>query len=227
MKKAILILFIFLSCYFIYNATTDNKLYYLNIGDGLAVGINNNQVISAGYGQRIKDRLILDDKLEGYNSSFTSSDYRITDINRAIIFHEKVYVNGDEFTINELLKKADIVTISVGMNELYYKLLMNNDNIYGYINDMLDDMRELLSNVKRFNDGEVFVLGYYNVTNSDYDVFTYLNYNLEKIVKDDKFIFIDLDKIFVNKDDFFKNNDVFYPNNDGYEKIFKIIVDKI
>lgn len=227
MKKAILILFIFLSCYFIYNATIDDKLFYLNIGDGLAVGINNNQVISAGYGDRIKDKLRSDNKFDGYNNSFTNKDYRITDVNRAIMFHDKAYVNGDEFTINELLKKADIVTISVGMNELYYKLLMNNDNIYGYIDDMLDDMKVLLSNIKKYNRGKIFVLGYYNVTNSNYDVFTYLNYNLEKIVNDDKFIFIDLDKIFRNREDFFKNNDVFYPNNAGYEKIFQIIVDKI
>ena len=220
MKKAILILFIFLSCYFVYYFTCDNKLFYLNIGDGLAMGLNNNNIQSEGYAGRLKNYLINEEKLDGYNNSFVNKDYRITDINNMIKCHDKVLVNNDEFTINELLKKADIITISVGMNELYYKLFLNNDNIYEYIDNMISDMNDLLVNINKYNKNKVFVLGYYNITNSNYDVFTYLNYNIKKLVEDYNYIYVNIDNLF-------KNNDNIYPNNDGYEKIFQIIVDKI
>lgn len=227
MKKVILILLIFFSCYFIYNFTNDDRLFYLNIGDGLSMGINSNNARSEGYASRIKNYLDKEDKLDGYNDSFVSKDNRITDVLRSIKYHEDVLINDDNVTINELLKKADIVTISLGMNELYYKLLLNNDNMYGYVDDMLKDMDDLLKEIDRFNHKKVFVLGYYNFTGSNYDIFTYLNFNLEKAVNKYNYVFIDLDKLFRNNQDFFKKNTIIYPNNEGYERIFKIIVDKI
>lgn len=227
MKKIILILFLFVSCYFIYKFTFDNKLFYLNIGDNLALGINNSGSRSEGYSLKLKNFLDNDNRLDGYNESFCNGDFRITDIIKSIKFHDKINVNNDEFTINELLKKADIITISLGMNELYYKLMLNNDNIYSYIDKMIYDMEDLFNEIHKFSNAKVFVLGYYNVTGSNYDIFTYVNYNLERIVNNHDFIFIDVDKVLDKNELFLKNNGNRYPNNDGYEKIFKIIVDKI
>lgn len=227
MRKIILILFLFGCCYFIYKYTSNDKLFYLNIGDGLAIGINSNNAVSEGYSGRLKNYLDNKKRLKGYNDSFTNKDYRITDINNAIKFHNKVMVNGDEITIDELLKKADIISLSVGMNELYYKLLLNDNNVYGYVDDMLEDMDDLLNSIYRYNKKKVFVMGYYNITNNNYDIFTYLNYNIKKLVKKYNYIYIDLDKLLNNKEEYFKNNDVMYPNNIGYEKIFQIMVDKI
>ena len=133
MKKAILILLICFSCYFVYNITNDNSLYYLNIGDALAMGITSNNVTTEGYSIKLKNYLEENKKLKGYNSSFTNKDYRITDITKSIKYHDTVIINKDEITINELLKKSDIITISLGMNELYYKLFLNKNNIYARI----------------------------------------------------------------------------------------------
>ena len=55
MKKAILIILIFSSCYFVYNITKDNSLFYLNIGDALAMGIDNNNIITEGYSIKLKN----------------------------------------------------------------------------------------------------------------------------------------------------------------------------
>ena len=227
MKKAILILIICLSCYFVYNITSDESLYYLNIGDGLAMGIATNNVTTEGYGTKLKNYLEEKNNLKGYNNSFTNKDYRITDLLKSIKYHEKVIINNDEITINELLKKSDIITISLGMNELYYKLLLNKDNIYTYMDDMLEDMEELLIEINRYNHKKVIVLGYYNITNNNNDIFTYINYNLSKITKKEGFEFIDLNKYLNNKEYFYENNNTYYPSKEAYDKIFEIIVDKI
>ena len=226
MKKAILIILIFSSCYFVYNITKDNSLFYLNIGDALAMGIDNNNIITEGYSIKLKNYLEETKQLKGYNSSFTNKDYRITDITNSIKYHKVITINKDEQTINELLKKADIITISLGMNELYYKLLTNTNNMYTYIDEILQDMEELLIEIKKYNNKKVIVLGYYNITNNNSDIFTYINYKLNKIITKKNFIFINLNNI-LNKDDYNTNNNIFYPKKASYEKIFQIIVDKI
>ncbi len=226
MKKAILIILIFSSCYFVYNITKNNSLFYLNIGDALAMGIDNNNIITEGYSIKLKNYLEETKQLKGYNSSFTNKDYRITDITNSIKYHKVITINKDEQTINELLKKADIITISLGMNELYYKLLTNTNNMYTYIDEILQDMEELLIEIKKYNNKKVIVLGYYNITNNNSDIFTYINYKLNKIVTNKNFIFINLNDI-LNKDDYNTNNNIFYPKKASYEKIFQIIVDKI
>ena len=40
MKKIILVLIIFIACYFIYNLTIDKKVSYLTLGDILSKGTN-------------------------------------------------------------------------------------------------------------------------------------------------------------------------------------------
>ena len=126
----VLILILFLSCYFIYNNTIDKKIYYLTIGDSLSKGTNQYGVVSYGYNDYVKDYLSSKDLLEDYNQTFTDNDYYITDIIRILEYNEK----KDNYSLNRLIKKADIITISLGMNELYYKLEKNNENIYKYIN---------------------------------------------------------------------------------------------
>ena len=228
MKKIISILILFLSCYFIYNLTIDNELYYLSIGDGIAKGITNEGNVSVyNYADSIKDYLTSKNKLKGFNNSFVDKDYRITDLLRIIKYKEEIVINNDHISINELLKQADIVTISLGMNELYYKILVDNNNIYSYIDGMLSDMELLLKEVDRYNHKKVIVLGYYNTTNNNKDIFNYVNYKLKNIVDKRGFEFIDIDKIINNNTKYFTSNTNFYLNNEGYQKISQIIVEKI
>lgn len=228
MKKIISILILFLSCYFIYNLTIDNELFYLSIGDGIAKGITDDGNVSEyNYTDSIKNYLTSKNKLKGFNNSFVDKDYRITDLLRIIKYKEEIVVNNDHISINELLKKADIVTISLGMNELYYKILVDNNNIYSYIEGMLSDMELLLKEVDRYNHKKVIVLGYYNTTDNNKDIFNYVNYKLKNIVNKRGFEFVDVDKIVNNNTNYFTNNTNFYLNNGGYQKISQIIVEKI
>ena len=80
MKKVLLILILFLSCYFIYNKTYDTKLYYLTIGDFLSRGTNEYGIVTYGYNEYVKDYLEENNTLEDFNKTFTDNDYRIIDI---------------------------------------------------------------------------------------------------------------------------------------------------
>lgn len=223
MKKVFLILILFLSCYFIYNKTVDGKFYYLAIGDSLARGTNEYGVASYGYNDHIKDYLYKEQKLKEYNKVFTNDDYRITDILKILEYNEK----KDGYSLNRLVKQADILTISLGMNEIYYKLERNNQNIYTYIDNMINNYSALMSYINKFHHEYVFVLGYYNTLGENQDIFNYANYKLKELCDDYDITYIDLSALLDNNPLYLIQKQTFLPNAKGYEKISQIIVEKM
>lgn len=211
MKKIILILFLFLSCYFIYKITENQELSYLVIGDTIA----DNQ-----YLKNTKD-------ISLYNNDFINEDYRIKDLINIIKYNEEIEINDQDISIHRLLKNSDILIISIGMNDLYYKLNSNNENIYTYVNDMVMNMNTLLSEINKYNYQKVLVLGYYNISNNNNDIFTYLNFKMKKIVTDYQYEYIELNNILKNNQSFYKKNTNFILNDKGYQEISKIIVEKL
>lgn len=226
MKKVIFILILFLSCFFIYKFTIQEKMYYLSIGDYLALNTSNNSKVSKyNYTDTIINYLSSKNKLKSYNTNFIKEDYRISDLVRILKYKEEIITYNKHITLHELLKKADILTISVGMNELYFKLNTNSNNIYSYANNMLKEYSILLDEVNRYNYKEVYVFGFYNITSKNNDIINYLNYKLENIVKEKKYTFINLNKILNDKKYFIE--DSYYLNDIGYNKISQIIVENL
>jgi len=211
MKKIILILFLFLSCYFIYNLTEESSLSILALGDP----ISDNKYLK-------ENNLVTE-----YNNSYINKDYRIIDILNTIKYNEEIKVNDKTVSIHRLMKNTDILILSVGMNDIYYKLNNDTKDIYTYINDMVNNMEILLSEIDRYNYKKVFILGYYNITNKNNDLFTYLNYKMKRITENYNYEYIDLNNILRNNPKFYQKSDNFTLNDAGYNEINKIIVEKL
>lgn len=214
MKKILLILFLFLSCYIIYAKTYDDKKFYLAVGDG----------ITAGYNDIIINYLDNLDVLKEYNNSFINKDYRIKDLIRVIKYNEEMNINNKSVSIHYLLKEADIITLSIGMNDIYYKLNNNTKDIYSYVNEMINDMEILLDSIKKYSCNKVIVLGYYNITNKNNDIFTYLNYKVKSLVETYDYDYIELANI-ISKEHL-QSTDNYYLNEEGNQLISKLIVEK-
>lgn len=214
MKKILLILFLFLSCYIIYAKTYDDKKFYLAVGDG----------ITAGYNDIIINYLDNLDILKEYNNSFINKDYRIKDLIRVIKYNEEMNINNKSVSIHYLLKESDIITLSIGMNDIYYKLNNNTKDIYSYVNEMINDMEILLDSIKKYSCNKVIVLGYYNITNKNNDIFTYLNYKVKSLVETYGYDYIELANIINNEH--LQSTDNYYLNEEGNQLISKLIVEK-
>ena len=222
MKKVFLILILFLSCYIIYNKTIDNKIFYLTIGDFLSKGTTEYEN-SYGYNGYIRDYLQEKKQLKEYNQIFTNDDYRIIDIIKILEYNEK----KEEYSLNRLIKQADIITISLGMNEIYYKIKKDNKKIYNYIDNMLNDYSKILDYINKFHHEKVLILGYYNTMGTNNDIFEYANYKLKELCNKYNFIYIDLSNNLDNNPKYFAKKDSFIQNNKGYEKISQIILEKL
>ena len=211
MKKIILILFLFLSCYIIYNLTEEKGLSCLVIGDNIADN------------EYIKNH----DLINTYNNTYIDKDYRIIDLINTIKYNEEKDLDNKKISIHRLLKNTDILIISIGMNDLYYKLNTNYQNIYTYLNDMLNNIEILLNEINKYNYKQVYILGYYNITNNNNDIFTYINYKLEKLSNKYHYKYIELNNILRNNQNYLKNNQNFELNSQGSSKISKIIVENL
>lgn len=221
MKKIIFILILFLSCFLIYISTTNQKLYYLNLGDGISLYKQDNTYSYAYY---IKEYLEEKKMLDGYNDYFTNEDYRIVDLIN--LMEENAQTNSEKSPnmINQLIKKADIITLSVGMNELYYKLTKNTENIYTYVDDILEEYEELLEMITEFSHKKVYIIGFYNVTNKSSDVFAYANYHLSYLAKKYNCIFVNTQKIIDRPTSFLEFSSNFILSQTEYQKISQNII---
>ena len=227
MKKVIFILILFLTCYFIHLKTIDHKIYYLSLGDAISKGNTPYNQTGYGYSDYLKDYLKKENKLKSYNKDFTNKDYRITDLINLLEKNEKTIVNNKKITINQLIAQADIITISIGMNELYSKIILNNDDLYNYIDEMIKDLNILFTKINKLNHRKVLVLNYYNTTTELQDVFNYANIKLKDITQTNGFEYIDIASKLNNNLNFFQDKTNYIPNNVGYYQIYQIIVEKI
>ena len=211
MKKIILVLFLFLSCYVIYNLTEKKSLSCLVIGDKIADN------------SYLKENNIITE----YNNYYINQDYRISDLINIIKYNEEIEINNKKISIHRLLKNNDILIVSIGMNDIYYKINEDTKNIYTYINNMVNNMEILLEEINQYNYKKVIFLGYYNITNKHNDLFTYLNYKMKRITNKYNYEYLELNNIIKNNQYYLQNSNNFNLNNRGYNEISKIIVEKI
>ena len=194
MKKIIFILFLFFllyACYYIYKVTEDNKLNVLVVGDNMA---NNPYLANLGM----------------VNNDFINEDYHLNDLLNIVKYNQELDNNT---SIHQLLKKADILIISIGSNDLYYKLNDNTKKIYTYMNNIISNYDLLLSYIHRYDYKKVYVLGYNNTYDKYNDIFIYINYKLEKMANYYGYTYLNIDKIDL-KDDY-------------YRKIYELIVENL
>lgn len=215
----------------IYIANKDDKIFYVSIGDGISLGINNNGEEDIGYSDYVKDYLESINQLKYYTKEFSNSNYRVIDIINNIDDNIEL---DDSITIKKALMKSDIITMSIGFNEIMYKLNSSDEDylIYNYIDGLMEDIDVLIDKIKKYCKEDIFVIGYYNpysYDNSNYNIIKYANSKLINICNEEGIYYIDTYNMFNDGNVvIYKNN---YPSYDGYKlisnSIIKIIKEKI
>jgi len=211
MKKILLLiltLFLFLSCYIIYQMTENETLNYVLVGDDL---VNNPYII----------------KNNNYKNSFVNNDYRIIDLLRNIKYNEELVINDKMVSIHQQLMEADVLVMAIGMNEIYYKLDSSTKNKYAYINKLIYNLKELFKLINKYDYKKIYFIGYYNNNWQHKELFNYLNTSVKRIVKDYNICFVDIEKIANGQGQDNEKSDILELNDDGYKKIYNFIVENL
>lgn len=192
LKKIFIISILLLSIFLIYLTTMDKKVYFLALGDSIALGDK-----QTSYPKLVTKYLEKKDLLEESRLEFIQDDLRITDLIRDIEYNKKIIIDGKGKTIKNALIKADLVTLSIGNEELFYKLKTEKEgDLYNYIDEMMEDMDKLLKLMKEYCKEDIFVLGYFNSFSKQMDKYIdYANQKLETLSKKYMMHYVDLQSL--------------------------------
>lgn len=206
MKKIIFTVLVFVMIFLIYYFNINEKVYYASIGDYLSNGVNNFNKVDNSYSNNIKKSF--KNNLSNYVNYSNIDDYRVMDLINDINYNKTIMNNNKEYKLQNILIKANYITLSIGMNDI-----LNKNNIsYEYIDELLVDIENLFVLIRKYNKDKIDFLSFYNIINNN-ELIDYTNNKLKKICKKNNINYIDIS----NLDDYILNG--IYPTNDGYAYI--------
>lgn len=178
MKKILVLILILFSIVYIYTLTIDKKVYYLSLDNDKELFSNN-----------ISSYLSKKNKLEKYIYGFSNQNTRVSDYLNMIKENNEIKYNNKKITIKNALIKADLITISLNMDDLNY--YMNSvENYIEYKNDLF----EFLKKVREYSKEDIFLIGIYynNKLNNVETRIKKLNYELIDFCNEYKIKYIDI-----------------------------------
>lgn len=240
-KKTIFLVIILIGVFLIYKLNTNTKVYYLSLGDSLAIGQNPYGEIGYGYSDYVNKYLKKNNKLKFYSKDFASSGDRIVDLIAKIEKNEKTKLQDEEITIQNAISKANVITLSIGANDLFEKAGLNDmnynldkvDETEKYLPEIISNLDKLLKLIRKYNDDKIILIGYYNplaplsskYTRELEPLFMKVNENYKAVAESNGCDYIDVYEIFKENPEYLPNPSDIHPSNTGYEVISDQIID--
>lgn len=231
MKKVIsiiVILSIVLCTACIYKKFEDNKIYYLALGDSLAAGLDSYGNYGAGYADYINEYLIENDKLDFYTRKFAKSGYEVNDLIEDINNNKEITINNKKITIQNALVKADLITLSIGSNDVI-NAFEDDKDIDEAINDMLARVDELFELLRLYSKEKIVVTGYYNPFHINMSWSAKIrkgNIQLKNLAEKYDIIYVDVFDLFSDST-YLPNSMDPHPSKEGYKRISEFIIEKV
>jgi Lysophospholipase L1 and related esterases len=243
--KLIAFLVILTIIYVIYIIYTPDpkRLNYVALGDSIAEGINSYNAPDYGYPDYISDYLRSNKRLGTYTKNFSKSGYRVENIVDDINNNKSTLgTNNKTITIKEALRESDLVTISIGANDLmggssiqsFATKLNNMKTTKEEVDEIAKQVEDLLILVKKYAKGQIILVGYYNplptITShkSQIDeVIIYANNKYLELAENLEIDYVDVFELFIENIEFLPNPSNIHPNNKGYEAMSKEVIKKI
>ena len=155
-KLLILIIFIIPTIYIIYIFNNKNNMNYTALGDGYAQGINSYGIEDYGYSDYLKDHFIEINKLKNYNKNFTNKNMTINSLYNDIISNKHI----NNTNIRQLLRNTDILTLSIGINDLLFKQSIEELNNINF-KEIKSQYNLLITEIKKYYYNDIYIIGYY------------------------------------------------------------------
>ena len=228
-KKIIILTVISLSVYFIYLVTNKNNITYISLGDSLSIGQNAYGGNSYGYTGYFSDYLRKGHNLNITTTYFNSKNKDIPTLYNDILKNESILIDNNNYNLKRLLQEADIITISIGLNDIIYEYSLKNknelskyeeDRIISYIED---NFNSLIQEIKKYTTKKIIAVGYPTNNVKYKNLIQKLNTKYKKICQGTDDIFIDSDKL-LNNEKYFELKKNLFPNDQGYKKIAENII---
>ena len=226
MKKVLILGIVVLSIFIIYLTTLDKKIYYLALGDQIALGMTQEGYYEKSYTEYIKEYLETKNKLEIYINDYQTQGHRITDLINDINNNNEIEETNK--TIKNSLIKADLITISIGNNDIISKIddinkltKIEYNNLYKNINTIIKDLDELLKLIREYSKEKIILTGIFIYTNNEElnKIIKYANEKFKETSEKYNITYIDMYEHIKNEEQY-----KIYPTKEQYKIIGNIII---
>ena len=127
----LILIILSLSVYFIYQNTKESNIKILSLGDGLSLGINSYTMKDYSYINYYKDYLLSENKKVTVIDDYSKQDLTI---------HELRELIKNNNTLKRDLRESDMLFLTVGYNDLLYKMSLEEEISISKINSIINDI---------------------------------------------------------------------------------------
>ena len=160
--KLLILIVMSLSVYFIYQNTKESNIQILSLGDGLSKGINSYTISEYSHLNYYEDYLKKQNKKVNLITKYSKKDLTI---------HELLELIKNNNNLKRDLSEAHILFLTVGYNDLQYKISLEENIDIKKINMIIDDIskeyKELLKEIKKYYRNKIIVIGYPKTNKED------------------------------------------------------------
>ena len=217
MKKKIILIVILgtILSLLIYLSTRENNITITALGDGLSLGMTPFDIEGISYNDYLKDYLKEKKILKKY---YNHSEFGLTV--KELIYEIKAneIIKNQNIELKRAINDADILIISIGMDELSEDNLTKNR-----MNNYIEDINYLIKLIKTLNNKEIILLGLYTIKDKEELNIMKLNAKLRDLCNNNNIKYIELNNILKNKDYYLDNNS-YYINYKGHKLIKEEII---
>lgn len=242
-KKILIAVITILTIFVIYTFFKNDKITYVALGDSLSAGQNPYGEIKIGYTDLLANYLNSKDKLKFFTKEYSKSGYETSDILNDLENNKKIIIDNKEYNIRKLLRETDLITISIGANDLINDLnittilstITDTKNLYQEIDNIFIKIKNVITEVEKYAKGQILVIGYYNpfpnqkiISQEKMDlIFAHVDEKFEDICTSPNTNYISIYQKFKENPNYLPNTKDIHPNTEGYEAIKKEITNFI
>lgn len=236
----VIIIFVAIGIFIIYKLTYQESFNYVALGDSVAAGRNPYGANDYGYTDYISDYLLKNHHLKNF-VNYAVNGYTTNDILEDINYNKQIEVNGKMENIRKALRESDLVTISIGANDLLDNINITNignmfssEAIKRQIDDIFEKIDRVLIEVKKYAKNNIVVVGYYNplpqlTKYKDIidEVIEYSNKKYQDLCDKHGIIFVKISDVIAKNNDYLPNPLDIHPSIKGYEAISKRVIERL
>ena len=224
MKIVILLLFFSVLALISHISLNIKETNYTVLGDK---EIFTNNLKSVNFIDLIYEKLNNENKIGFYSKDFIKKDIRTIDVINDI--EDNIKIN--DISVQNILKKTDLLVLAAGNNEIQYKLskideTTNDIEIYRYLDSVINDIDNLIKQIQKISKCNIIFIGFYNDTNNTTND-KYYKYINSKIENNNNITYINLFNILNKNKDYLTESDKVYITNEGNLAIYNKIMRKI
>ena len=208
----------------------DNKISYLSLGDSYSKGTNSYGIEEYSYSDYLKDKLEDNRQLKEY-TNYSYNEITIKDLINEISKIQNIDSELQKKLLKRLIQEADVITLSIGINDLKYYLSieenMNNNKINSILRKVENEYNNLIKEIRKYYSKKIYVIEYPIIMTNDYYLLVLIKKYNNYLRNNKELISISVKDLENDRLTYFDNTNSSYYNRKGYKrisnKIYKMI----